>query len=56
MRSGIGDRRFKHQKKDEHPREFVNKYADYIRDQAMLYRRQGRMIGALIGDLSGLRC
>ena len=48
-----GERARKHQKKEEHPREFVDKYADYIRDKAMLDMLSSVILAALadvIGD------
>ena len=48
-----GNRARKHQKKDEHPKNFVDKYADYIKDQAMLNMLASVILSAfadVIGD------
>ena len=48
-----GERARKHQKKEAHPRSFVDKYADYIRDQAMLDMLSSVILSAfadVIGD------
>ena len=48
-----GQRARKHQKKEEQPRRFVDRYADYIRDQAMLDMLSSVILSAfadVIGD------